>query len=40
LMACTIAELVSPRHDDPVAMPIATGGLAIAGRSSSGARRN
>jgi Rrf2 family protein len=41
LMACTIAELVSPRHDDPVAMPIATGGLAIAGRTASGTgRRN
>ena len=40
LMACTIAELVSPRPDDPVAMPIATGGLAIAGRSSSAGRRN
>jgi Rrf2 family protein len=41
LMACTIAELVSDRADEPVPMPIATGGLAIAGRSSSAAgRRN
>jgi Rrf2 family protein len=39
LMACTIAELVSPRPDDPVAMPFATGGLAIAGRTASSAGR-
>jgi Rrf2 family protein len=32
LMACTIAELASDRNDAPVAMPIATGGLAVAGR--------
>ncbi len=32
LMACTVAELASDRHDEPVAMPIATGGLAVAGR--------
>ena len=32
LMACTVAELVSDRHDEAVAMPIATGGIAIAGR--------
>jgi Rrf2 family protein len=39
LMACTIAELATGGSDDPVAMPIATGGLAIAGRSSSAAGR-
>ena len=39
LMACTIAELAAGGSDDPVAMPIATGGLAIAGRSSSAAGR-
>ena len=39
LMACTIAELAADRHDDPVAMPIATGGLAIAGRASTLVRR-
>jgi Rrf2 family protein len=35
LMACTIAELVADRTDSPTPMPIATGGLAIAGRSLS-----
>ncbi len=34
LMACTVSELVNDRHDEPVAMPFATGGMAIAGRSS------
>jgi Rrf2 family protein len=32
LMACTVAELAADRHDEPVAMPIATGGIAVAGR--------
>jgi Rrf2 family protein len=32
LMACTVAELLSDRHDEPVAMPFATGGMAVAGR--------
>jgi Rrf2 family protein len=39
LMACTIAELASVRTEDPIAMPIATGDLAIAGRSGSAAGR-
>jgi Rrf2 family protein len=39
LMACTIAELVTGGSDDPMAMPIATGGLAIAGRNASAAGR-
>ena len=32
LMECTVAELVNDRHDEPVAMPFAIGGIAIAGR--------
>ena len=32
LTACTVSELVNDRHDAPVAMPIAIGGIAIAGR--------
>jgi len=32
LMACTIAELASGHHEEAVAMPIATGGIAVAGR--------
>jgi Rrf2 family protein len=32
LMACTVSELAGERSDAPVAMPIATGGLAVAGR--------
>ena len=32
LMACTIAELASDQPAEAVAMPIATGGMAIAGR--------
>jgi len=32
-MACTVSELVQDKHDEPVAMPFATGGLAIAGRA-------
>jgi len=39
LGACTIAELAADRHDEPVAMPIATGGLAVAGRASTLVRR-
>jgi hypothetical protein len=32
-MACTVAELAGEhRTDEAVAMPIATGGLAVAGR--------
>jgi Rrf2 family protein len=33
LMECTVAELANDRHDEPVAMPFATGGIAIAGRA-------
>ena len=33
LGACTIAELAADRHDDPVAMPIATGDLGCRGQS-------
>jgi hypothetical protein len=36
LMACTVSELAHDRHDrhdEPVAMPFATGGIAIAGRA-------
>jgi Rrf2 family protein len=32
LMACTVAELAAEHHDEPVPMPIATGGIAVAGR--------
>jgi Rrf2 family protein len=32
LMACTVAELVGGRSDEPVAMPFSTGGMAVAGR--------
>lgn len=32
LSACTIAELAGEKPDEPVAMPFATGGMAIAGR--------
>jgi Rrf2 family protein len=35
LMACTIADLASDHPEDPVAMPIAIGGMAVAGRASS-----
>ena len=35
LMACTIAELASGHHEEAVAMPIATGGIAVAGRRPS-----
>ena len=37
LMACTVSELAGERSDAPVAMPIATGGLAVAGRRMHGA---
>jgi DNA-binding IscR family transcriptional regulator len=36
LMECTVAELAQDHHhraDEPVAMPFATGGIAIAGRA-------
>jgi hypothetical protein len=39
LMACTIAELAGDHSDDPVAMPISTGGMAVAGRASVTGRR-
>ena len=39
LMACTIAELASGHPDEPVAMPISTGGMAVAGRASATGRR-
>lgn len=35
LTACTIAELAADRSDEPVAMPFATGGMAVAGRGLS-----
>lgn len=40
LMACTIAELATNHSDGPVAMPIATGGMAVAGRASASVRRS
>ena len=39
LMACTVAELVGERPEDPVAMPIATGGIAVAGRAMNASPR-